>query len=312
MSSWLREMGAVRETVALTVVIAISFCNKVHAIKVSKLPYSPLSIGRAPSSESAIWRFMSFAKFYSLLSNGAVYFAVLSSLGDVLEAAPPRLPKDADVYDRMRVWHRWQSQRQMVFVNCWHLSPDESAAMWALYATESDGVAIQSTFGEASQAFGSSEGGGRLGETVGASEVEYIDPDVEVSPETGSNIVLPALKKRHWYAYERELRFIYVDVSNYLRPLSGPDCAAGRAARLGLWIRCDLQKLIKAVVLAPSTPPFIADTVASACRQFAIDPALLRRSRLCEGAPEPPDEGEWQRYLQTLREKLGRPFGITY
>jgi len=293
-------------------VIAVSCCNIVQAIQVFTIPYSPLSIGRAPSSESVIWRFMSFAKFYSLLNHGAVYFPVLSSLGDVLEAAPPRLPEDADVHDRMRVWHRWQSQRHMVFVNCWHLSPDESAAMWALYATESDGVAIQSTFGETSQAFGSFEGVGRLGSTVCAGEVEYIDPDVELRPEPISNIVLGALKKRHWYAYERELRFMYVDVANYVRPLSGSDCAPGTAARLGLWIRCDLQKLIKAIVLAPSTPAFIVDAVASACRQFGIDPTLLRRSRLCEGAPEPPDEGEWQRYLQALREKYGRPFGITF
>lgn len=202
-------------------------------------------------------------------------------------------------------------QRNVVFVNCWHISPGESAAMWALYSTDSDGVAIQSTFGEAAQAFGPGIGAGSLGSTVGAGEVEYVDPDVEEKPGLTANMILAALTKRHWYAYEKELRFMYVDMANYVRPLPEAECTPGTAAKPGLWLRCNLQRLIKSIVLVPSAPAFIQDSVAVACGHFGIDPAIIRQSKLREGAPGPPDESEWRTYLQELREKHGRPFGIT-
>ncbi|MGA2144750.1 MAG: hypothetical protein ABSH49_07295 [Bryobacteraceae bacterium] len=279
----------------------------IHALTI---PYSHQSVARVPACDAVIWRFMSLAKFLSMLYNRALHFAVLSSLNDVLEAAPPRLPDDATVHDRMRAWYRWQRNRHMVFVNCWHVSQSESAAMWALYATQSEGVAIRSTFGEASKAFGLREAG-LLGSTVQAGMVEYIDPEAELVPEPTSNVVLAALKKRHWYAYESELRFMYIKTENYLRPPTGSQCEPGAAAQNGLWIQCDLQKLIKSVVLAPSAPAFLGDVVAEACRQSRLDPSVQQRSRLREGAPEPPDEREWKEYLRDLGKKYRRPFGIT-
>lgn len=44
-----------------------------------------------PSRETMIWRYMSFAKFVSLLEKKALFFARLDRLGDPFEGSPPRL-----------------------------------------------------------------------------------------------------------------------------------------------------------------------------------------------------------------------------
>lgn len=280
------------------------------ATQVQKLPYAIQSLARVPDSDAVIWRFMDFTKFFSILHNQALYFPVLSALNDVLEAAPSRLPRDAPILDHMRVWHRFQRQRHSAFVSCWHVAEDESAAMWALYAGESEGLAIQSTFGAASDAFGSSQPSSPE-KTVCAGMVEYIDPDRELVPQVVTNSLLDSLKKRHWYAYERELRFIHIAPSNYSPPSSGSLSDTGNPVAPGIWVSCDLQKLIKAVVVSPSSPALLANSVQQARLQFGIDPSLQRRSRLCEGAQEPPDQEQWKKYMEDERKKHGGRNTIT-
>ncbi len=274
-----------------------------QAIQVLELPYVDNSLAETPDLNDVIWRFMDFPKFFSTVCNQALYFPVVSALNDVLESAPPRLPKDATVHAKMSAWSRWQRQRHMVFVNCWHWSPVESAAMWALYSRHGEGLAIQSTFGAATQAFGSHVNS--TPHTVQAGMVKYINSDAESTPGQTSNIILDALKKRDWYEYEKELRFMHVAMDNYVEQPFGSEVDPGTAQKRGIWIKCRLQTLIKSVVLAPSAPPFLADVIRQICQQFGLDPSLQRCSRLCEGAPAPPDLIAWRDYVKELQKAHG-------
>jgi hypothetical protein len=42
------------------------------------------------------------------------------------------------------------------FINCWHMSPDESAGMWKLYAGIDAGIAIKSIYSRLQHAFNES------------------------------------------------------------------------------------------------------------------------------------------------------------
>src|SRR2546429_8668857 len=100
-----------------------------------------------PDSPTArIWRYMDFGKLVSMLANGALYFPVVASLGDELEAARPRLPIGSTAKDQRIAWRSWAQWRCICFVNCWHRSPVESAAMWKIYSARNQSIAIKSTF----------------------------------------------------------------------------------------------------------------------------------------------------------------------
>ena len=114
------------------------------------LSYVDMGTRQVPPPEAQLWRFMDLAKLVTMLDRQALYFPVLAALDDKLEGALPRVPPDATARERKDAWDVWRYNRSVVFVNCWHRSPDESAAMWALYGNH--GVAVRTTFGLLAQA----------------------------------------------------------------------------------------------------------------------------------------------------------------
>src|SRR5580704_19031648 len=88
-----------------------------------------------------------------MLQHGALYFPVLASLGDELEAARPRLPDGSSELDRLHAWRRWNLLRCTTFVSCWHCALTESAAMWGMYTARGQGIAVKSTLDALSDAF---------------------------------------------------------------------------------------------------------------------------------------------------------------
>jgi hypothetical protein len=69
-----------------------------------------------------------------------------------------------------------QMMRRYTYLNCWHASEHESAAMWGLYQGDGRGVAVKSTFNRLINSLQSE----RL---IYAGMVRYIDYDHEAVPE---------------------------------------------------------------------------------------------------------------------------------
>ena len=106
---------------------------------------------------------MDLSKFINLIATEAVPFIRLDHFEEPYEGLPPLGNKisESDLQD-LPEEHRAQEvialnrntknladlARQIVFVNCWHLNEHESAAMWRLYLSGSEGVAIRSSFGD--------------------------------------------------------------------------------------------------------------------------------------------------------------------
>src|SRR5687768_17393094 len=103
----------------------------------------------APPSETKIWRYISFAKFESLLRSGSIYFASAREFEDKFEGSITRAEMDwrrrwANV---AYVSNAFEQLRRLTKISCWHVNEGESAAMWKLYLRESKGIAIRSTIG---------------------------------------------------------------------------------------------------------------------------------------------------------------------
>jgi hypothetical protein len=231
---------------------------------------------------------MDLAKLVSMLDHNALYFSVLAALDDELEGALPRVAPGASDWDRNTARNFWCSNRATVFVNCWHSAPNESAAMWALYANQ--GVAIRTTLGLLSRAVHQRPAATppNLDRMVVGGMVAYTDPDEIAQPELRTPFQT-ALKKRWWYTYEQEFRLIYHLQSNAVRPRSGLDVQTeAKPERMGVWVSCDLSKAITAIALAPFSPPFLEEAVKAVCGKFGLDSSIVKRSRIEEGAPTPP------------------------
>jgi hypothetical protein len=239
---------------------------------------------------------MDLAKFVSMLQNEALYFSVLAKLGDDLEAAPPKLPSSAGPLEQQRAFHFWSLNRCITFASCWHLAPDESAAMWAVYAGRNQGIAIQSTINSISRAFpAATEEDTKKILKIGL--VRYIDPDAEEKLPFLVNSYQLALTKRYWYSYENELRIMCSPIDNWVEPLSVQH--AGGFKRVGLWVHCNLKQAIERVIIAPNAPAYFESAVREVFKRFGFDPALVKASRLNE-RPMAPDADAVRLALNSL------------
>jgi hypothetical protein len=166
--------------------------------------------------------------------------------------------------------------RQLTAVNCWHLNPHESAAMWRLYIYAQQGIAIRSTTARLIRSFSDDKG---LLVHVGL--VQYIDFDADAIPS--GNYLTPFLYKRKSFEHERELRAIAVKAEiieteheGSIRTLDQPFAEPGED------VAVDLSALLEAVYLAPGSPAWMERLVASVAERFAVKVPVVR-SRLDDG-----------------------------
>ena|ERR1700704_931633 len=134
--------------------------------------------------DQRVWRYMDFAKFVALISRRELYFCNLEVLAatdphegllslpnyrhrewDTIADLTPEECKEI-IFDEARYrseeakrvqfeshknareyWLRRRFyDRRTLFVNCWHVNSDESAAMWMQYAGVGYGIAITSSY----------------------------------------------------------------------------------------------------------------------------------------------------------------------
>ena len=140
-----------------------------------------------------------------------------------------------------------------LFVNCWHINPYESDAMWKIYLKSDEGISIRSTIGRLRDSFAESKARIFIG------EVNYVDYD---SP--AFQIVNPfecVQCKRLSFAHERELRAV---VWSALFPRSTQIAKN----QLGISIGCDLQTLIEEIRVSPTAPEWMTNVVKAIVRRF--------------------------------------------
>ena len=103
---------------------------------------------QVPPDETVIWRYMDMNRLLSLLRTSRLHLSRLDHLGDPWEGTWPQPVLDAyrsrATISKVEFLLDTDQLQKKTFVNCWHISPHESAALWALYSKES-GLAIKST-----------------------------------------------------------------------------------------------------------------------------------------------------------------------
>ena len=252
---------------------------------------------QAPDDPSIyIWRYIDLSKYISLLNDKALYFCRMDKLVDRFEGSLPRsniLLRKADPYSKIMVQssdgrletseksreRQIRIERTHAFVNCWHMNNHESAAMWQLYCSNTQGIAIRSTYRALCESFRS------YPRPIYVGVMNYIDYDQELIRDPRSNTPLlfntfyPLMHKRRSYHHEAELRALvtweFRFRGNSLKPMWRKPKDAG------ILVPVDLNLLIESVFVAPNAEPWFRKIVESVSDKYdlSIQP---RQSRLGE------------------------------
>ncbi len=163
-----------------------------------------------------VWRYMSFAKFMWMLQMKQLWFANAKLLGDNWEvmfdtsqlnsiinnrpssmSAEDTLAKIKDIVSKLR---------NDTFVNCWNASEHESHALWRIYCSTPEGVAIQTTLERLKRSV----------EPLPVLEVNYDSSSIEEGKIDLHRLVS---QKRPMFAYEQEVRVVLIqDFTDHKNP----------------------------------------------------------------------------------------------
>lgn len=240
-----------------------------------------------------MWRYMDFTKFVSMLETRSLFFARADLLGDPFEGSLTRVEAER----RNALEARWRAEGQPTrlhattqakirsevsnsIVSCWHMNAVESMAMWRLYLTGREGLAVKTTFERFASSFAKFDGHDKgFNEDLTDREilihvgiVHYVDYD-QVTPQRVPRILL----KRRSFEHEREIRAVAMDRSWGNSPRFGPDGQVlTRFAAGGDWIPVDLAALITAVYVAPEAKLWFAQLVKAVVRRYGFQFSVVQ------------------------------------
>lgn len=224
-----------------------------------------------PPDDAILWRYMSFTKFVSLLAKDALFFVRANHFTDPFEGTlglanlaelgseqenPNSLPTKVRVFETMKKAH---------LVSCWHENDFESAAMWNIYSSTEDGIAIKTRFSSLAASL-------TCESLVEISRVLYLDYERDRIPD--GFMFGPLLCKRKSFEHEKEVRAFITD-----NPDTGRDGYAFFPDTPGEYFGVDVSELVKEVVLAPSSVPWLEEIVQTTLNKFGLD-VTVRKSSL--------------------------------
>jgi hypothetical protein len=185
---------------------------------------------KEPDKDQRIWRYLTLPSFLYLLVEKKLHFSRLWELEDAWEGRTSYAQVNdlcAEMDDAQRLELLPTLLRLYVnfaagcAISCWHASDTESVAMWQLYTTGADGVAISTTVGKLEKSL-AYEGTRDINFHIGV--VQYIDHEANVSTERPPERVtaLQSLfQKSREYTHEREVRAVLILPQN--KPISSKD-----------------------------------------------------------------------------------------
>lgn len=207
---------------------------------------------------------MDFTQLVSMLEEGGLLFTRGDLLEDKFEGTMSRptykfLKQHAqDPQEHaglLRLTKAWS------YVNCWHMSEHESAAMWKVYSTTKESVSIQSTYLRLRAA---------LDNDIYIGEIKYIYYELDKIPP--DNTFFSLMHKRRSFEYERELRAVWSALHRVAD--AGPAVASGYEFRPAddpaVWKKVNFGQLIENVYVSPTAKPWFLALVKRVLNRYQL------------------------------------------
>ena len=209
-----------------------------------------------PPDDAVLWRYMHFTKFMSILAKKSLFFSRVDKMGDPFEGYWPLLASEASTADF------FQDMIPVTLVNCWHESCHESEAMWRLYSSETDGIAIKTDFGSFKQCFTTVQPS-RLG------RVNYIDYATRFS--SIGETVRPFFFKHQSFEHEHEVRAV---IQHLVDDRGRKDLSP--RFDVGDYYQVDLSILIHEIVVAPYAKDWLVELVQSVADCYNVEAPVVK------------------------------------
>lgn len=234
------------------------------------VPGRPRINGRL-NRNTVLWRYLDAAKLFDFFQNSTLFFCRADKFTDKFEGAfTPSLRQQINAsYSENKIEFTYEQfkrrMRERVFINCWHRSQDDSAAMWALYGKSDCAVALTSTIGQLSDALLEQ----KIPHDISIERVEYIrhwrDPELDIAP-----YARVFAYKTKAYEHEKEVRVL---IDRSLREFDA------NIPEPGMAIAVAPSTLLRSIVIAPEAPGWFESLVRQSAERYDIA-APVRRSKL--------------------------------
>ena len=227
-----------------------------------------------PDATATLWRYISFAKFCSLLERRELFFSLVGDMEDRYEGfiypPPPRDQGDRLHQAEYRGRDMLHKITRSALISCWTKSGHESALMWEAYAG-AEGIAVRTTFRDLQESIRS------VAEPpVTFGQVKYVD---YLQQEVSRFGWAPLFHKRIEYRGEEEVRALLPGPpwENTIIDPKGPDIRLDPdvAEQRGRYVPVDLDILVKEVVVSPRAEPWFAQVVKSVVRRSAVRACVI-------------------------------------
>lgn len=218
-----------------------------------------------------LWRYLDLAKFASLLQTRELHFPRGDQFEDRFEGSYPL--SAVDVFEGNSNSYDAEAWRKFVAVSCWYNSDGESDAMWRLYTSHRQGIALKTTWNKLEAA---------TRDHAYLTPVKYID-----FVRDRANICIPSdvfEYKRKAYIHEKEVRAIItkyprMEIVNGL-PLNSNPIAGEEIPESGIAIEVELFDLIDSVVVTPYSASWFVEVVRGLCNKYGLPASIVVESEL--------------------------------
>lgn len=259
------------------------------------------------NEEQVVWRYMDFTKFLSMLQYRALFFCSCSIMQkmDPFEGEYPKKNLKAlrDKKDFVQLSPKYTQKPGLyrkkflenVGINCWHANDTENAAMWKVYLSSKDGIAIKSKIKNLKDSFYSNDedvifiGDIQYNDyefnDIQMNYAEYLDTVVELANE-GNNLsdsdILNKLAK-HYYPLilSKRKEFEYGKEIRLISPIN-QKTKIKRLKNAGKFVNVDLDILIDEIVISPSSDLWYVDLVKDVVKSYNLVNKKTYQSKIYE------------------------------
>jgi len=257
------------------------FASCTVRLTIARIAEHPLIAFPQPSDPqgTGLWRYMDVDKFKWMVQEGRLLMPAAGLLGDPFEGTTPQ--------GELRWWGEEASkirsveQRKIVeanriklsafakafrthyYVSCWHMNEYENAAMWKLYTSGPESLAVRTTFSTLCDC---------LPAHVLVGMVRYLDYVTARLPTM--NMFEYIMHKRIQLEFEHEVRAVAFGLT--------PDLAGDSLLKEHLFLKegdpsfrvyappLDLKQLVQSVVVNPDSSPAFASEMTTLCASHGL------------------------------------------
>ena len=212
-----------------------------------------------PNDETIAWRYMDFTKFADLLDSKKLYLCRSDKFDDPYEGYLKLQDSHSDELET------FEKTKKYYFISCWHLNNFQSDAMWRIFISSKNGIAIKTSVGSIKKAIEISKDDVFIGQVFyrDFENMNFFDIAFEkqnVFPGAPGGSINQFTYKRKSFEHENELRLVYVDLP--IPHASKLTLGHERPILEFKKIDVDLKSLVQEVIISPFAEIGFKDSVS--------------------------------------------------